>query len=347
MSALVATLVMFAMAGVWVLTAFLNHTYDHGGRDPIDPLYSISQWDPKRVEITGACVVPPAPGNCIIEGTTGAYQAATHWCQSPSGICIDPDTGKNVQNNPIEFKVACQGVPYCGWSECIITFDGVNYVQVDSQTLAGGNTAFTFTQGTIDTATRFYMERLAVKDALVIDTNGIIARFYLLPPGGGIVFTLSYTNSRVISIAGQPVQVTGLSIDKITGNSTPLLNMFILMEALPVSVASLPGDAIVSKKILVFAGANRTVNPGLEDLVLFNDHVRSSMWKAAQIYNLGVMDWVLQPPSGGGYYSLPQDTYALTLQDWTTPTSKYRLVQDVLETRLRPVTSRVFYSWLA
>jgi hypothetical protein len=98
---------------------------------------------------------------------------------------------------------------------------------------------------------------------------------------------------------------------------------------------------------LVFAGANRTVNPGLEDLVLFNDHVRSSMWKAAQIYNLGVMDWVLQPPSGGGYYSLPQDTYALTLQDWTTPTSKYRLVQDVLETRLRPVTSRVFYSWLA
>ncbi len=104
---LIATIVIYA--GV----IFLSRAHNHGGRDSVDPLYSVSQWNPEKFELTHSCVIPTVPGQCVIEGFTGAYQQAKHWCDLPGGApCIDPNTGENVKNNPIPFLVTCAHVPF-------------------------------------------------------------------------------------------------------------------------------------------------------------------------------------------------------------------------------------------
>lgn len=331
---------------IYVAVIFSSRAYNHGGRDPINPLYSISQWDPGRVELIKTCVVPSFPGKCVIEGMTGAYQEATHWCNvSPAGPCIDPDTGANVKSNPIPFQVVCSEVPYCNWSQCSLKFDDNAYLSVQiSPTGTTLTNVPNMTQATV-----FYMERLIVGDnGLTKYQNGTIARFYFQPQGSTDTYLLSYTNNYILPQTTDPI--TSLTIQLSTNTSGDLLTMFVLMEAMPTTVAfslGAPLSGIVAKKILGFGGFNRKSDPRIEELIDFNDHVQAKMWGNALKYDLILIRWHTEDVPAG-FYGIPQETYVKVLNGWSK-NSPYALAQDIVEYRLLAEpggASRAFYNWI-
>lgn len=344
MSIIAAIITLLVTAGVYVGTTLLNRRYNRSeGRDPVKPLYTLSQWNPSKWRATGECVIPTAPQTCIIEGMTGAYQSATHWCDlhEAGASCIDPDTGENVQNNPIPTTIACARIPFCGWSQCKLTFSGDGlFVRVKSS----GDSRFTFENTSTD-PTLFYMERLSVsqKTGLSLDQNGTIARFFFILEGDSTVYSLAYVNNVP---ADRGAIVSALTVVQKDASSSQL-TMFMLMEAMPTTITPhagpAPGD-VVSAKILIFGGANRTQDPSVDVIAEFNSHVRQTLWLAAQKHDLVMISW---SATSQRFESNPaEDSYYRILINWRSDT-RYQIRQDAVESRLASFgsTNRAFYTW--
>lgn len=349
MSTTAAAITMIVVAIAYVGIIFLSRTYNHGGRDPVDPLYSVSQWKPNGWRLTSTCRVPASPGFCVIEGWTGAYQDATRWCNVTDHPCIDPNTGENVKGTAIPFIATCGSIPFCGWSQCKLTFSGTQtsstqYLKVSSvtqQPLIGVPE---------NEASLFYMERLSVGDkGLQSDQNGTIAQFYFIPDvqQATNLYILCYNNQA--TVPSQPnVNLTQLTIQAYNQGQFNLPTMFVLMEIMPTNVSSgllqSPASGFVARKILAFSGSERTQNPSLDVLQAFNPHVQSALWKAALTYRLiGIF-----PKYGGFYGQPPDDFYSTIVNTWMT-SPDLNVAQDALEMRLLaegPPQHRPFYTWI-
>ncbi len=344
MSVTAAVIVMIAMGCVYAGVIFLSRSYNPGGRDPVNALYAVSQWSATRWELTGTCVVPTAPGNCVIEGMTGAHQASSQWCDRPDGACIDPDSGSNTKTNPVPMQVTCASIPYCSWSKCLLTFDGLTYVQV----IFSGGSATLSTSADTSIATPFFMNRLAVEKGLINSQNGTIAKFYMLG-GDGNTYILSYSNT-VNPVASSSEQATMLTIRRTDSAGGVFLTMFVLMETMPTDVSGTSGGpppGIVARKILAFGGANRTNDPSLTELSDFNDHVQSKMWNSASQYQLTMIRYRTDY-SIHGFYGVTLETYTRVLDSWRNNTL-HTVLQDAVEERLslesKGSLNRAFYSW--
>lgn len=359
MSITIAVIAMITTAVIYAGVAFLSHTYNKGGRDANNPFFAVSQWNPDKWQITGSCDPPTTPGFCVIEGMTGAYQNATHWCSATGGICIDPDTGENVKNNPIDFLATCGApVPFCSWSQCILTFDGKTYVHVEPHPATGNPTSFILSQSNSANANSFfYMERLAVASTgIVHDQNGTIARFFFLIEGSATVYILSYTNGNerknpITGLYTGPI-FTSMNITQFTGNANPELYYFVLMEAMPASVSSdwhppqvnpTPPVPVIARKILFFGAALRTSNPTSSELANFNDHVQKTMWINAKNYFLVIP---IYDPAYSGYFGYHENQYSLVLND--APTNiLYNIEQNAEESRMfSAAKGQPFYAWI-
>ncbi len=337
---------MLVLSLVYVGVMFLSRNYNHRRGISINPFYSVSQWNPLRVELTGSCAIPQLPGTCVIEGMTGAYQDATHWCDVTSeGPCIDPDTGVNVKDNPIPFQAVCSGVPYCGWSQGMITFDGTNFVKVNVVSTGATSPPQITIQNVPITSdpTLFYMERVSVTDSLVRDQNGTLAFFYLFALG--TQYTLTYTNS--FTPVGTTEKITALTVQRSDNIGEFSLSIFVLAEEMPTTIStvipSVP-SAVVARKILVFGSANRQQDPTLSELQDFNGHVQQKFWDAARKYFLVMIRWNTDYSPAGAFYGLPSDTYEAILNGWSNNIF-YLIEQDFVETRLGNARGRAFYAW--
>lgn len=357
-SILVVVLVLMASMCIYAATIFLSRRYNPGGRDPVDSLYSVTQWNPNATHVTSTCVVPILPGRCVIEGMTGAYQLASHTCEAgEEAPCIDMNTGENVKNGSAsEFRIVCAAVPYCGWSRCLLSFSQSTYVQVVFKSNGVGNdpTLTLNSTGDPNVATPFFMERLAIDKKLVLSQNGTIARFRILStdiPGAAAevsgVYILTYNNS--FPRPGGTDAITALNIRKENDIGSSFLTIFVLMESMPTSISTTSGSTsgLVARKILVFGGANRTQDPSIDELIDFNEHSKAKMWNNALTYALLIILWdSTSSPTNPGYYGLfPDNLYSTILNQWTSHTDTVNTVQDAIESRLIG-NNHKFYNWI-
>lgn len=345
MSATAAAITMIIVAIVYVGVIFLSRHYNHGGRDPVDPLYSVSQWNPTGWKITSSCRVPPSPGFCVIEGLTGAYQDGTRWCNLTDRPCIDPDTGENVKGTAIPFVASCPSIPFCNWSQCKITFDA--NLTVGAYLKVSSVTQKTLINVDIDNASLFYMQRLSVGDkGLQNDQNGTIAQFFYIPEDqqNTNLYILCYNNS-----SGSTV----LAIQPYNQGTFNLPTMFVLMETMSTTISSTPDKSpqtnFVARKILAFSGAERTQNPTLNVLAAFNVHNQSALWQAAITYHLICIFYKSDRQNFRG--DPPDDYYFTILDNWNHPPSSltYDIIQDAVESRLHDgagIVHRPFYNWI-
>lgn len=339
MSATAVFVVFLVAAGIYAAVNMMTRIWKHSGRDPVNPFWSSSQWDPNGIELLTTCTGPSFPGNCIIEGVQHvSSQGATRTCVA--SVCIDFD-GENVKGNNIPFQATCD-IPYCSWSQCFLTFDA-------------GDRAFVAVDGpdrkliVAATGTIFYMQRQTIDEAgnKVSDQNGTLAQFFVLPtdvqPNSDKMLVLGYTNTQPNPVPGVGGKVTQLQIGISSLPTEGFLDIFLLLEALPQSIS--PGVVtppnIVPRKILTFGGDQRTSNPPTNILSNFVSYEQQKMWKALNAFGpLRVISWQHQ-----GFYGLEDDDYVKVLNSWTP--SKSGLVQDALETRLQTTGfERPFYNWL-
>lgn len=349
MSGLAAFVTLVVAAIVYVAVNIASRETHHTGRDPVDPVWSLSHWNPNGVHTTKQCSLPSLPGSCIIEGVQQdqARQAATRTCQATT--CIGFQGEIVSQGQVVPFSAACN-IPFCGWSQCRITFGEGQYVQViftAQKTFSIQRTA------NLDLATKFYMFRQQINDKglLVGQENGSLAQFFLLPaettpPSSGTqMLILCYWNTA--QVLGTGPRVTALSIQAVGRPQDTFIEIFVLLEALPQSISQAPAvppaSRVVSRKLLLFGGANRGGNPDNNVLAQFSLHQQTAMWKAINApvnMPMLIMKW-----QNGGFYAFPeQQEYSTALNNYTNDAA---LVQDVLETRLiaQSTIDRPFYSW--
>lgn len=352
MSLAVGFIVLVVVAIVFVGVNLLSRTYNRGGRMPVDPLYSISQWDPRgnhfnSEQCTGAAV----PGYCIIEGLQQSTIGATRTCSVAAGVCIDYDGSTVKGGESVPFRASC-ATPFCGWSQCQISFgnpDELSVRQYVTVTPSTGGTGFTISSAPIGSL--FYMQRFhADGNGLHNDANGTLAQFYYIPPApNSALQMLCYTNNANPP-SGPEKEITMLSIQPPTRQTGTYLDMFVLMEAVPTSIAGGPGTSalnIMQRKILAFGGQDRHANPPVETLAKFNTHNMSSMWitaKAPDVQSLVIIRWTTEF-GAGCYYGSPETTvWTKNIYNWNTGILG-NLRQDVVESRLLPNSSPPFYSW--
>jgi hypothetical protein len=339
------------VAGIlYVGTVALGKLHPHTGRNPINSLWSLSQWNPNGISVKGQCNKPLLPQTCLIEGVqTGTIQI-TRDCIAPGGVCIDYD-GDNVKGSTIPDIGSCI-IPYCGWSQCYITFGSTTSSQTYVQVIPADNGGFKLTGVSLQTPpTKFYMQRIAVNPgsgALVSDDNGTLCQFHLLPSDvqgytGGQLLMLSYTNGQPIPQGAAEVTGDATLLSVTLANTQPApLNIFLLVDFMPQSIAGQvvgPGNHIMSKKITVFGGNARLTNPSNSVLSSFTEHSQASIWNAITT-NGPIL--IIEYANGYFYGSQSRTSYASALRSWS-PISL--LAQNVYETRLRN-TDEPFYSWI-
>lgn len=339
MSRTAVFVVLLFAAGIYASVNILTRIWKHSGRDPVHVYWSSSQWDPNGINVISTCTGPLYPGTCIIEGVQPVSSAsATRTCAA--SVCIDFD-GSNVKGDNIPFRATCN-IPYCSWSECLLTFDGAIraflLVDIPSKTI---------NVTTIEAdATRFYMERQTISGSgkRVPDQGGTLAQFFIIPTPQNkatSVILLGYMNTATIAQRPDIHDCTKLGIFPRDSPPDGSLDIFLLLDALPQSVSeNLPGAFnIVPKKILPFGGNTRVSNPSPEVLRRFINPNQTDMWKALNANRpMPIIAWQYN-----AFYGLQEDDYVIRLNSWTSISA---LLQDALETRLKSEdVERVFYIW--
>ena len=341
MSITAAILSFIAVAVIYVGVIFLSRAFPHSGRYRVNPLWGFSDWNQQDARPTKTCIVPSIPGNCVIEGWTGAIQPATRTCNAPS--CIGFDGTIIPYGQSVGFTAACD-IPFCGWSQCILTFGDNLYLNVTRL----GQDSFKIT-GVPKTAgglpTLFYMLRQEVSEGVPeAQQNGTIAQFFILPPAdgslGSALLMLGYNNTATLTTLeilnfGRPVDSGGV-------------DMFVLMEEIPQTISNKvigPATNVVTRKILAFGGGNRTSNPPLDVQQSFSTHNQTDMWNAinSEPGSLRIIHWY---SNLNGYNATTDDNYIFAINDWKTIPSA--IVQNVVESRLLLEVNgsdKPFYLW--
>lgn len=337
MSLIIGTFVMIGVIVVYIIVNFLTRWFPHRGRDPIDALYSVSQWDPNGIKFTGQCYqkVGTLPGGCIIEGEQRITRAATRTCAAD--MCIGFE-GENVtKGESVPFQASC-AVSFCGMARCRITFDGVNFVEVSGPE---GEFSLSATRN----GTYFYMQRITeTKKGLVLDANGSIAQFYLISQDYSRTYMLCYTNTSRPSKNDN--ELTMLVIQPTSRTGLGFLDMFLLMNTLPMSIVGAGTDKrSVAKKILAFGGSDFQVNPSSAERAAFSSHEQSKIWAAINAKSTYVMTMIKWNADLNGFFG-STTPYEQMVYQWSDDSG---VIQDAVESRLGDNLERSkpleFYAW--
>lgn len=329
--------ILIAFSVIYTLINIFSRHRTKNGRNPVNAYYNISQWNPSGVQINGSCKTTTLPGTCYIEGDPVLTRPATRVCASAS--CIDFEG--NIMSGSTNFQASC-GLPGCGWSKSKITFGNDIYVVVND------NLGLTLSNGTYTTATEFYMRRLKIgadsqsgSVELTVDMNGIFAQFFYLK-GTNAPYMLCYTNQATTSPGNKRVtklQMVQSSVDGVINGN--FLTLFVLIDAMPTSVALNPDGNTVGKKIVLYGNETFTSDPNTTILADFIDRSQAGVWKALQNNRFLIPQWRpdLSPP---GFYA--EQIYTEIVSTWIPSISPINY--DIKELRLvSPELDRIFYAW--